>query len=70
MTDLATETLQLKRQQLLLEKEKFLERIDAEINHIEAAIERLSGKKVWETEPTTQYDDESHDYIKGSFEEM
>ncbi len=66
---IAIETLQQKRQQLLLEKETFLGRIDAEINSIEAVIETLSGKKVWETEPSTVYDDESPDYIKSSIED-
>lgn len=66
---LAIETLQQKRQQLLLKKETFLGRINTEINSIEAVIETLSGKKVWETEPTTVYDDGSPDYIRQSIEE-
>ncbi len=70
MTDVVTETLLKKRNQLLLEKEQMLEKLNQEINSIEAAIERLSGKKVWEIEPTTFYDDENPDYIKASIEEM
>ena len=68
--DIVTETLLKKRNQLLLEKEQMLEKLNQEINSIEAAIERLSGKKVWEIEPTTFYDDENPDYIKASIEEM
>jgi hypothetical protein len=68
--ELAIETLQHKRQQLLLEKETFLSRINAEINSIESSIESLSGKKVWETEPAMVYDDENPDYIRQSLEEI
>lgn len=66
---IAVDTLHQKRQQLLMEKQVFLERIHIEISTIENAIAVLSGKKVWETEPTTLYNDESLDYIKGSIEE-
>lgn len=67
--NLAIDTLQQKRKELLIEKESFLERINGEINSIEASIESLSGKKVWETEKAVMYDDESPNYIKASFEE-
>lgn len=67
--NLAIETLQQRRKELLIEKESLLERINAEINSIEASIESLSGKKVWETESVVMYDDENPNYIKGSFEE-
>lgn len=67
---IAIETLQQKRQQLLLEKESFLDRINGEISSIEAVIETLSGKKVWEIEKEFVYDDENPNYIRASIEEI
>lgn len=63
------EILNQKRKQLLTEKEVFLSRINAEINEIEVAMERVAGKKVWEIEQELVYDDTNPDYIKGSIEE-
>jgi hypothetical protein len=65
----AIEALQITRKELLMKKESFLEKINADINSIEASIEMLSGKKVWETEIPVSYDDENPNYIKSSFEE-
>lgn len=65
----AIELLQITRKELLMEKESFLEKINADINSIEASIESLSGKKVWETELPLLYDDQNPNYIKSSFEE-
>jgi hypothetical protein len=68
MNEIAIEVLQKKRKELLTEKERFLNRINLEIDSIEATMETLSGKKVWQIEEEMKYDDENHDYIKGSFE--
>jgi len=64
----AVETLHQKRTELITERDAFLSKINSEISGIESAIESLSGLKVWETEPTTLYDDENPKYIKGSIE--
>lgn len=64
----AVETLHQKRIELITERDAFLARINTEIQGIESAIESLSGLKVWETEPTTLFDDENPNYIKSSIE--
>ncbi len=66
----AVETLHQKRTELMIERDSFLSRINSEISGIESAIESLSGLKVWETAPTTVYDDENPNYIRSSQEEM
>jgi len=66
----AVETLHQKRTELMIERDAFLSRINSEISGIESAIESLSGLKVWETEPTTVYDDENPNYIRSSQEEI
>lgn len=67
---LSIEILEKKRQELLLEKEAFLGKINVQINAIEASIEQLSGKRVWSDEPPLVYDDNNPDYIKSSIEEI
>lgn len=64
----AVETLHQKRTELIIERETFLSRINSEISGLASAIESLSGLKVWETEPTTLFDDENPNYIKSSIE--
>jgi hypothetical protein len=68
--NLATDVLLIKRQELLDEKSKMNEIFDAQIQQIETSIERLEGKNVWELASTTLYDDESHNYIRSSQEEI
>ncbi len=68
--NLAIQSLLTKRDQLLSEKAKLIERLDSEIKEIETAIEELSGKKVWEIKEMVLYDDEHPDYIKSSQEEI
>ena len=63
-------TLITKRELLLDEKAKAVARFDGEISEIETALEQLSGKRVWEIAPALIYDDERHDYIQQSQEEM
>lgn len=63
-------TLITKRELLLDEKTKAIARFDGEISEIETAIETLSGKRVWETSQALIYDDERHDYIQQSQEEI
>lgn len=64
------DTLVHKREQLVSDKAAAINRFDAEIQELETAIERLSGKKVWEMTSETRYDDTHPDYIKGSQEEL
>jgi len=58
------------RSKLITERDAMLSRYNEQINGIEASIEVLSGKKAWEVEPETAYDDQNHDYIRSSQEEM
>lgn len=64
------DTLVKKREQILAEKNVAVSRFDSEIQELEIAIERLSGKKVWEVSQGVLYDDEHPDYIKQSEEEI
>jgi len=70
MNNLAVEALELKRQQLLDEQSKMIEKFKTEISEIETAIEILSGKKVWEAAADFIYQDESQNYVRSSPEEM
>jgi histidinol-phosphate/aromatic aminotransferase/cobyric acid decarboxylase-like protein len=67
---LAIELLLRNRTDLFEKRERMLERYNKEIAELEKAIEELSGKRVWETQATFIYDDESQDYIKSSSEEI
>lgn len=67
---LAISILLDRREQLLNEKVKAIARFDEELYGLEAAIETLSGKKVWEGTQGLIYDDEHPDYIKSSQEEI
>ena len=69
-SNLAVDSLLIKRQQLLDEKIKMLEKYNGEIEDLERAIEILSGKKSWELQSEILYDDEHPDYIKASQEEI
>lgn len=64
------ETLTKKRESLVDERMKAIERFDTLINEIDAAIDIYLGKKSWTTPMTEFYDDERHDYIKSSEEEI
>ena len=59
MSQRAIETLMRDRAKLILQKHE----IQIEIFGIEAAIETISGKKVWENERELLYDGENRDYI-------
>lgn len=65
---LAIDLLLRKRSEVTLERNKMLEKYNNDISEMEAAIEELSGKTVWETAADYLYDDENPDYIKGSIE--
>lgn len=69
-TNIAIETLVKERDRVILEKNAAIDRFDQQINEIEAAIKRLSGKNVDEAASETIYDDESPDYIRQSVEEI
>lgn len=66
----ATETLIKTRDKLILEKEQSITTYNSRINEIEVAIERIEGRKVWETEDITVYDDTDPNHIKSSQEEI
>lgn len=66
----AIETLLQKVAELKHKRDLEFNKATQEINSIESSIEQLTGKKVWQLEPEFKYDDESPNYIKGSFEEM
>lgn len=69
MNNPAIESLLQKRQKIIAEKVAINKQLDFNINGIENAIEQLSGKKVWEVESETIYDDENPNYIKSSIED-
>ena len=69
MNNPAIEALLQKRQKIIAEKVAINKQLDFNINGIENAIEQLSGKKVWEVESETVFDDENPNYIKSSIED-
>lgn len=69
MNNPAIESLLQKRQKIIAEKVAINKQLDSNINGIENAIEQLSGKKVWEVESETVFDDENPNYIKSSIED-
>ena len=69
MNNPAIESLLQKRQKIIAEKVAINKQWDSNINGIENAIEQLSGKKVWEVESETVFDDENPNYIKSSIED-
>ena len=69
MNNPASESLLQKRQKIIAEKVAINKQLDSNINGIENAIEQLSGKKVWEVESETVFDDENPNYIKSSIED-
>lgn len=66
--NIATKVLYDEKQRIEAEKEAAINRFDEQLREIDTAIERVSGKKVWEIEKELVYDDEHADYIKGSIE--
>lgn len=64
----AIELLVKEKQKLEMKRDTDFALLTVEINNLETAIERLSGKKVWEVEKELAYDDEHPDYIKSSIE--
>ena len=70
MSNLPIELLLKKKNELEAHRDTEFHRITMEISGIEAAIEQLTGKKVWEIEPQIFYDDTNPDYIKASIEEI
>jgi len=69
MNNPAIEALLLKRNDLINKRDTEFALASQEIKAIEVGIEQLSGKKVWEVEDEAKFDDESPNYIKGSFED-
>jgi len=66
MSNLAIESLTTKRQQLVEERQKAIDRFDYEIAELDEAIEAISGRKVKEVISEVIYDDENINYIKGT----
>lgn len=69
MSNNAVETLLKERDRLVLDRDAAVVRFNTDIRELETAIERLSGKKVWEMAGTTVYDDEHPDYVRQSIED-
>lgn len=65
----AIESLLKERTKLVGERDAKISAYNKLIGELEFSIETISGKKVWEVEPTVVYDDENPDYIKGSIED-
>jgi hypothetical protein len=70
MSNIAVEELLIKRQKLITERDRMVEKFYKEIIALEMAIETLSGRKVSDIASDYVYDDESPDYIKSSQEEI
>lgn len=70
MSNNARDLLLKERDKLKIEKEAAIAQFDAQIQDLDTAIERISGKKVWEVDTGVRYDDEHPDYIKASAEEL
>lgn len=70
MNNNATDVLLKALDRVKSEKDAAIARFNSAIQELETAIERLSGKKVWEMAPETRFDDEHPDYIRQSAEEI
>lgn len=70
MNNQAIDILIKQRELVIAQRAQAIEELSFTISDIEAAIEKLSGKKVWEFELPTKYDDENPNYIKSSLEEI
>lgn len=68
MNNQAIELLLKQRELVAAQRVKALEEFSVTLYDIETAIERLSGKKVWEVETEYKYDDQNPNYIKSSLE--
>lgn len=66
----AVEALLAKKQELIDEKQKAIEKFDAEITDLDIAIETLGGDRFMSIPAESRYDDESPNYIKSSQEEI
>ena len=69
MRNNAVEALLKERDKLVIARDEAAARFNDEIMGLETAIEKLSGKKVWEAAREIVYDDEHPDYIKASIED-
>lgn len=70
MSKNAIDILLKERDRMVLDRDAAIARFNGNIQEVETAIERLSGKKVWEMPRETLYDDEHPDYIRQSAEEI
>jgi hypothetical protein len=66
MSNLAIEFLITKRQQVILERDKMIEKYYLEIQELDEAIEAISGKKVSEVVSQELYDDAKPGYIRNT----
>jgi hypothetical protein len=66
--NIALESLLKEWNRLNDEKKLMLNQYNECLSELETAMEQLSGKKVWEIQNETVYDDQHPDYIKGSIE--
>lgn len=71
MINLAVEALEIKRQELIVQKDRFNEQMDAQISELSIAIKQLCKENnIPYGDKVVQFDDESRDYIKSSQEEL
>ncbi len=59
-------TLMNKRHQIILERDKLVKELNAQIEEIEVALDTLAGGPVWDKPVESIYDDENPSYIKGT----
>lgn len=64
------DTLLVKLQQLVAERDALIHRYNSEIEALEAAIAEYGGEKYKDAKNITLYDDENPNYIKQSPEEI
>lgn len=69
MSNPAIDLLIAKKQELIDEKVKMIEKFDKQITDLDIAIETLYGDK-YEVPNEERFDDESPNYIKSSQEEI
>lgn len=60
------DTLMLKRDQLIAERNRITRDYNYQLEEIEDALDKLAGKSVWRSEKTEPYDDENPNYIQGT----
>lgn len=66
MSKIALQLLEEKHSQLVQEKNRMIEKFDAEIAEVNQAMNTLCGKMLKEEDFSNRYDDENPSYITGT----